>query len=101
MPIGIGYESVTLRAARRGGKYLLAGNESWSHILAEKLLQNIITRVGGGPCEHILAAQKHITIYLEWGIKFGALGENKGSNNRGCESQIWLKMRGESHPGKA
>ena len=50
--------------------------------------------------EHILATQKHNTIYLEWGIKFGVLGESKGTNIRGCESQIWLKMRGESHPGR-
>jgi len=36
-----------------------------------------------GPHYHVIATQKHNTIYLEWGIKFGVLGENKGRNNKG------------------
>ena len=51
-------------------------------------------------CEHTMTTQKRNIIYLEWSIVFGVLEENKGRNNKGCESQtIWLKMRGESHLG--
>jgi len=76
-------------------------NDSWSQILGEKMLPKIRLSKWKGPHYHVIATQKHNTIYLEWGIKFGVLGENKGRNNKGCESQIRLKMREESQPRKA
>ena len=78
-----------------GGKRFLVADFRWT------FASNLIIGVGGAPWSCVMATQMHNTIYLEWGIKFRALGKRKGRNNRGSDSQIRLKIKGESHPEKA
>ena len=65
MPIGIGYESMTLRAARRG-RNIYWRKMSLSHRFGLKNCNKTLLPGWEEAREHMLATQPHNTIYLAW-----------------------------------
>ena len=81
-----------LRAVRRGGKTTC---RFWLKKCNKKIL------LGWERArEHMMATQKHNPIYLEWCIKFGALGGGNKGRIEATEAKEWMKMKEESHIGE-